>query len=68
MPSKLSYSLLYRGTIIVWMVVKFMIQIYGFYFTHRFWDEQIQKKWEYLLARQAREYRKKGDQAWRRSD
>lgn len=43
----------------VWMVIKFIIQIYSFYLTHRFWDEHVQKKWEYLLARQASEYRKK---------
>lgn len=57
MPSKRTYSLAYRGTVIVWMAVKFIIQIYAFYFTHRFWDELIQKKWERLLARQAKEYR-----------
>ncbi|WP_340081522.1 AarF/UbiB family protein [Terribacillus sp. FSL K6-0262] len=44
---------------IVWMVIRFMLQIYWFYFLHsRVWDEQDKQEWKALLTKQAREYRK----------
>ncbi len=44
---------------IVWMVIRFMLQIYWFYLLHsRVWDEQDKQEWEALLTKQAREYRK----------
>lgn len=43
---------------IVWMVIRFMFQIYKFYLLHsRVWDEQDKQEWEALLTKQAKEYR-----------
>lgn len=36
-----------------------MWQIFWFRRTHRFWDETAREKWESLLVKQAKEYRKK---------
>ncbi|MFP7492638.1 AarF/UbiB family protein [Terribacillus saccharophilus] len=44
---------------IVWMVIRFMLQIYSFYLLHsRVWDEQDKQEWEALLKKQAKEYRR----------
>ncbi len=55
----LTYNMFYRCTVIVWMVVKFISQIYFFHLFHGIWDEQTKRKWEHLLHKQAVEYRKK---------
>ncbi|WP_425445485.1 ABC1 kinase family protein [Virgibacillus ndiopensis] len=55
--SSLKYNVFYRCTVIVWMVVKFILQQYFFHMWHRIWDEQTYQKWNALLKKQAREYR-----------
>nr|GGG70980.1 hypothetical protein GCM10011398_13940 [Virgibacillus oceani] len=57
MQSSLKYNVFYRCTVIVWMVVKFIIQQYFFHMWHRIWDEQTYQKWNALLTKQAKEYR-----------
>ncbi len=52
------YNTLYRIYSIVFMTMKFLLQIYSFQFIHRVWDKETNKKWERMLAGQAREYRK----------
>lgn len=54
----LQYNIIYRSTIIVWMAVKFIYQIYSFYVRNRIWDERTKQKWNQLLIRQAKEYRR----------
>ncbi|RWZ59140.1 AarF/ABC1/UbiB kinase family protein [Halobacillus fulvus] len=44
---------------IVWMSVKFLVQILFFQKRHRIWDQQTQTKWEAMLEKQADEYRRK---------
>lgn len=41
------------------MTVRFLIQIFWFRLLHRVWDESTRKKWETLLSRQAKEYRRR---------
>ena len=55
----MKYRAFYRITVIVFMFIKFMWQIFWFRRTHRFWDEAAREKWESLLVNQAKEYRKK---------
>lgn len=55
----LRYNIFYRCTIIVWMAIKFIVQIYSFYMRNRIWDERTKEKWNDLLIRQAKEYRRK---------
>ncbi|WP_245690113.1 ABC1 kinase family protein [Sediminibacillus albus] len=55
----MKYNSLYRIFIIVFMTCKFLWQIYWFHFIHRVWDSETIAKWEKLLAKQAREYKKK---------
>ncbi|WP_053218040.1 ABC1 kinase family protein [Virgibacillus senegalensis] len=55
----MKYNTFYRIFSIVFMTIKFLLQIYSFHFIHRVWDRETSKKWERLLAGQAREYRKK---------
>lgn len=57
MKDALKYNVLYRSTVIVWMVMKFMVQIYFFHVRHSIWDEATKEKWDKLLVKQAREYR-----------
>jgi len=52
------YNVIYRCTIIVWMAIKFIFQIYSFHMRNRIWDERTKKKWNDLLIRMAKEYRK----------
>src|SRR5690625_5495886 len=52
------YNIIYRCTIIVWMAIKFIFQIYSFHMRNRIWDERTKKKWNNLLIRMAKEYRK----------
>ncbi|UOQ95042.1 AarF/UbiB family protein [Halobacillus shinanisalinarum] len=59
MNSRLKYISLYRITVIVWMAVKFLLQIFWFHKTHRIWDQNTKDKWKGLLERQAWEYRRK---------
>lgn len=54
----LKYNIVYRCTIIVWMAVKFIYQIYSFQVRNRIWDEPTKQKWNRLLVKQAKEYRK----------
>ncbi|WP_390358737.1 ABC1 kinase family protein [Virgibacillus byunsanensis] len=56
---KFKYSFIYRCTVIVWMTIKFITQIYIFHFRHSVWDERTRLKWESLLIKQAKEYRDK---------
>ncbi|MFQ3545188.1 AarF/ABC1/UbiB kinase family protein [Halobacillus rhizosphaerae] len=56
---RFKYISIYRVSVIVWMATRFLLQIVWFQKTHRIWDEQTNKKWEAMLARQAGEYRKK---------
>lgn len=54
----LRYNIIYRCTIIVWMAIKFIVQIYSFHMRNRIWDERTKQKWNSLLMKQAKEYRK----------
>ncbi|WP_232225570.1 ABC1 kinase family protein [Oceanobacillus manasiensis] len=60
--NKRNYNLIYRCSILVWMACKFLVQIYAFHFIHSIWDERTRKKWDRLLMRQAKEYRKRAVQ------
>lgn len=55
---RLKYISIYRITIIVWMSVKFLMQILWFKNTNRIWDQETKQKWEVLLRKQAGEYRR----------
>ncbi|WP_082232596.1 ABC1 kinase family protein [Halobacillus massiliensis] len=59
MVQRAKYIPIYRVTTIVWMSLKFLIQIFWFKHTHRIWDQETKQKWERLLAKQAEEYRRK---------
>lgn len=59
MRNSLKFNRLYRYVVIVWMVLKFIFQIYFFYLWHRVWDATTREKWGALLGKQAIEYRKK---------
>ncbi len=55
------YNSMYRGTIIVWIAVKFIIKIYYFHFKNKIWDKKTVKKWDNMLYKMALEYRKKAE-------
>ncbi|WP_235792460.1 ABC1 kinase family protein [Virgibacillus salidurans] len=57
MKGSLKYNFIYRYTVIVWMVIKFIFKIYFFLFRHSVWDSKTQKKWNDLLVNMAKEYR-----------
>lgn len=57
MGNGLKYNALYRSTVIVWMALKFIFQIYFFHVRHNIWDETTKAKWDKLLVKQAKEYR-----------
>ncbi|MBN9655200.1 AarF/ABC1/UbiB kinase family protein [Halobacillus sp. GSS1] len=59
MGKRLKYISIYRISIIVWMALKFLIQIFWFEKRHRIWDQDTKRKWEEMLAKQAEEYRRK---------
>ncbi|MEN1967583.1 AarF/UbiB family protein [Lentibacillus sp. N15] len=59
MQNTLKYNVIYRCTVIVWMTVKFMLQLYFFHIRHRIWDEKTNQKWNDLLRKMAQEYRVK---------
>lgn len=59
MSQRLKYISIYRISIIVWMSLKFLLQIFWFKKRHRIWDEDTKRKWEEMLSKQAEEYRKK---------
>ncbi|QAS53249.1 ABC1 kinase family protein [Halobacillus litoralis] len=59
MGHRLKYIALYRISVIVWMSIKFLLQIFWFHKRHRIWDQDTKRKWEELLSGQAEEYRKK---------
>lgn len=59
MGRRLKYISLYRITVIVWMSLKFLLQIFWFEKRHRIWDQDTKRKWEEMLSSQAEEYRKK---------
>ncbi|CDQ18767.1 ABC1 kinase family protein [Halobacillus karajensis] len=59
MRHRLKYISIYRISVIIWMALKFLIQIYWFKKRHRIWDERTIRQWEEMLAGQAGEYRKK---------
>lgn len=50
---------LYRIAIIVFMFVKFVLQLYFFNKRNPAWDSQTQEDWEKLVQKQAKEYRVK---------
>lgn len=52
------YNVIYRCRVIVWMTLKFICQISFFHLTHRIWDERTRQKWNRLLIKQAKHYRK----------
>ena len=39
------------------MSAKFMLQLFWFQKTNRIWDEETKRKWNDMMAKQAREYR-----------
>ncbi|MGI8316548.1 ABC1 kinase family protein [Halobacillus mangrovi] len=59
MGKRWKYISIYRITVIVWMSLKFLLQIFWFQKRHRIWDQTTKDKWEDMLERQAEEYRKK---------
>jgi predicted unusual protein kinase regulating ubiquinone biosynthesis (AarF/ABC1/UbiB family) len=56
---RLKYNLGYRCTVMVWMTLKFITQIYVFHFKNRIWDDQTVAKWNCLVTKMATEYREK---------
>ncbi len=54
----MKYNPIYRMYAIVFMTGKFLVQLYWFHLTHRVWDRATKQKWEGLLIKQAREYRR----------
>lgn len=59
MHDRLKYNVIYRCTVIVWMTVKFIVQLYVFLLSHRMWDGKTKEKWNALLRNIAIEYREK---------
>lgn len=55
------YNFVYRYLVIVSLTLKFIFRIYLFLFIHSVWDEQTNEKWNILLAKLARDYRKKAE-------
>lgn len=62
MRKRLKYWAPYRVFAIVWMSVRFLLQIFWFQRIHRIWDQETKRKWERLLGKQGREYRKRSIQ------
>ncbi|WP_431802962.1 ABC1 kinase family protein [Halobacillus andaensis] len=58
MNHRFKYISIYRITVIVWMSIKFLLQIFWFKSTNRIWDQETKQKWEDLLRKQAEEYRR----------
>ena len=56
---RLRYNLGYRCTVMVWMTLKFITQIYVFHFKNRIWDDRTVAKWNRLVTKMATEYREK---------
>lgn len=56
---RLRYNLGYRCTVMVWMTLKFITQIYVFHFKNRIWDDRTVVKWNRLVTKMATEYREK---------
>ncbi|WP_430790089.1 ABC1 kinase family protein [Virgibacillus flavescens] len=56
MENAKKFNVLYRCTVIVWMVFKFICQITFFHVRHHIWDERTKLKWNEMIAKQAREY------------
>lgn len=52
------FNVVYRCTVIVWMTLKFISQLFFFHIRHHIWDERTRQKWNALLKKQAQEYRK----------
>lgn len=59
MGSSMKFNIFYRCTVIVWLAIKLITQVYFFHFRHRIWDERTRKKWNVLLSKMAKEYREK---------
>ncbi|WP_156290184.1 ABC1 kinase family protein [Oceanobacillus salinisoli] len=59
--NRLKYNFIYRFTVIVWMVIRFIVQIYFFHFRNTIWDEKAKTKWNALLVKMAKEYRVKAE-------
>lgn len=57
MKGSLKYNFIYRYTVIVWMVIKFIFNIYFFLFRNSIWDKKTKEKWNNLLVKMAKEYR-----------
>ncbi|WP_404456006.1 AarF/ABC1/UbiB kinase family protein [Virgibacillus necropolis] len=54
----MKFNVVYRCSVIVWMIFKFICQASLFHIRHRIWDDRTRQKWNNLLKKQAREYRK----------
>ncbi|MBU9711148.1 ABC1 kinase family protein [Evansella tamaricis] len=50
---------IYRISVIIFMFIKFLLQIYLFKKRHTVWDKFTHNEWEVLLKKQASEYREK---------
>ncbi|MBH0230526.1 ABC1 kinase family protein [Halobacillus yeomjeoni] len=59
MNKRWKYIAIYRVTVIVWMSIKFLLQIFWFQKKNRIWDQVTKDKWNDMLKRQAEEYREK---------
>lgn len=57
----LKYNFVYRWIVIVWIAVKFIFKLYFFLFTHTVWNERTNTKWNNLLEKLAKEYRRKAE-------
>ncbi|MCP3027512.1 AarF/ABC1/UbiB kinase family protein [Halobacillus sp. A5] len=58
MHDRFKYISIYRISVIVWMSIKFLLQIFWFKHTNRIWDKETKQKWERMLMKQAEEYRR----------
>ncbi|TMW70284.1 AarF/ABC1/UbiB kinase family protein [Alteribacter natronophilus] len=57
--TRMKNNSIYRITVIVFMFIKFLFQLYIFNKRHKTWDSAAHEKWEDLLRKQAAEYREK---------
>lgn len=57
----LKYNFVYRWLVIVTLAIKFIVKIYFFLYTHTVWNERTNAKWNQLLEKLAKEYRKKAE-------
>ncbi|ASK64319.1 ABC transporter [Virgibacillus phasianinus] len=55
----MKYNVVYRCAVIVWMILKYICQIYFFHIRHHVWDERTRQKWNALLRKQAKDYSEK---------